>query len=106
MIRLSFKSINELNKVFIILLRESMLEIVASGLRTLNDLKEDNRNELLSFKEVHPLINYSFISKQWEQLSFQGLAIQPVKTIIISKIFQKSLKYDFYYNYLKYYLIK
>ena len=106
MIRLSFKSINELNKVFTILFRESMLEIVASGLRTLNDLKEDNRNELLSYEEVHPLINYRFISKQWEQLSFQGLAIQPVKTIIISKIFQKSLKYDFYYNYLKYYLIK
>ena len=64
MIRLSFKSINELNKVFTILLRESMLEIVVSGLRTLNDLIEDNRNELLSYKEVHPLINYRFISKQ------------------------------------------
>ena len=66
MIRLSFKSINELNNVFTILLRESMLEIVASGLRTLNDLKEDNLNELLSYKEVHPLINFPFISKHWE----------------------------------------
>ena len=107
MIRLSFKSINDLNKVFTIVLRELMFEIVESGLNTLNDFKDDNRNELSSYKELHPIINYPFLSKQWEQLSFQGLVIQPVITIIISKILYKSLKYDFYhYYYLKYYLIK
>ena len=64
MIRLSFKSINDLNKVFTIVLRELMFEIVESGLNTLNDFKDDNRNELSSYKELHPIINYSFLSKQ------------------------------------------
>ena len=87
MIRLSFKSIHDLNKVSTIDLRDLMFEIVESGLNILNDFKDDIRNEPLSYKDLHPIINYPFLTKQWEQLSFQGLVIQPVITIIISKIF-------------------
>lgn len=41
-IKLSFKSVNELNKVFNILLSEFIVDIVLSGLNTLIDLKDDN----------------------------------------------------------------
>ena len=64
MIRLSFKSIHDLNKVSTIDLRDLMFEIVESGLNTLNDFKDDIRNEPLSYKDLHPIINYPFLSKQ------------------------------------------
>lgn len=51
----------ELNKVFNILLRDCIVEIVLSGLNTLNDLNEAKLTELF-YNELCPGINYPLLS--------------------------------------------
>ena len=77
--------------MFKIVLRALIEEIVLRGLKTLNDLKEDNRTPF-SYEELHPIMNYPLLSKHWEQLSIQGLSNQPLIIITKSKIFQISRK--------------
>ena len=48
--------------MFKIVLRALIEEIVLSGLKTLNDLKEDNRIPF-SYEELHPIMNYPLLSK-------------------------------------------